>query len=489
MDKRMILYRGSLKSCNYHCTYCPFSKHPMSERELDRDRLQWCSFVKSLQKRAKALHIGALLVVPYGEAMIHHWYWEGMAQLSASAEIDAVGIQTNLSFSVSEFLDSYEKAGGVPEKLRLWATFHPEMTTVSEFAAKCRELWNQGILLCAGSVGVPENLPLLQALKQELNGIYLWVNKMDGLRRSYTQKEREAFGGIDPYFMRELMPVPANAAMCRDRLFVEADGRLHTCNISSPLKKKWDTLEDFPIPECSRKQCSCYLAYGGRGDFMNQVLFGPYPLFRIPRSPKAVFLDIEGTLLPAEDSGGEPRNADVAPDVMAGLEILAGQKVCLLFATTLPYREAMERCRKIRHLFAGGIFAGGAHLVLEQKRESFYELEDTWLADLAALKKECGYRILTYRNCGKLYKVTLLRPAHRPWLRQEAEMVMSRVSHGKKVRYYIEKNCLQIVSADACKARGAEVLCRWLGISTKDAAAVGDSREDEEMMELCNFSK
>ena len=61
MDRHMVLYRGSLKSCNYHCSYCPFSKHPMSERELDRDLMQWCSFVKRLMKKAKALHIGALI--------------------------------------------------------------------------------------------------------------------------------------------------------------------------------------------------------------------------------------------------------------------------------------------------------------------------------------------------------------------------------------------------------------------------------------------
>lgn len=486
MDKRMILYRGSLKCCNYHCSYCPFSKRPMSERELDRDRGQWRSFVKSLQERAKALHIGALMVVPYGEAMIHRWYWEGMAQLSASEEIDAVGIQTNLSFSVSEFLGSFEKAGGVPEKLRLWATFHPEMTTVSEFAAKCRELRDKGILLCAGSVGVPENLQLLQELKRELNGIYLWVNKMDGLRRSYTPEEREAFVEIDPYFVRELMLVRPNAAMCQNRLFVEADGRLRACNIGSVMKDNWNALEDFPIPECGRKQCSCYLAYGGRGDFMNRILFGHYPLFRIPRCPKAVFLDIEGTLLPSDDYYRKPRIADISSDILIGLEILAKQKVCLLFATTLPYKDAMERCRKIRHLFAGGIFAGGAHLVLEQKRELFYELEDSWLNDLAALKKEFGFRVLTYQNCGKLYKVTLLRPAHRPWMQRDAELVMGRVSGRRAVRWYIEENCLQVVSADADKARGVQVLCRWLDISTRDAVAVGDSEEDAEMMELCN---
>ena len=219
---------------------------------------------------------------------------------------------------------------------------------------------------------------------------------------------------------------------------------------------------------------------------MNQVLFGRYPLFRIPRCPKAVFLDIEGTLLPSNHSCGESHTADVPANVIVGLEILAKQKVCLLFATTLPYREAMERCRKIRHLFAGGVFAGGAHLVLSRKREHFYEMEDSWFTDLAILKKEYCFRVLTYRNCGRLYKVTLLRPVHRPWTQQEAEAVMSRLSERKKMRHFIERNCLQIVSIDAGKARGVEILCNWLNISPKDAAAVGDSEEDREMMELCN---
>lgn len=486
MDKHMILYRGSLKSCNYHCSYCPFSKRPVSARELDRDRKQWCSFVKSLMERARALRIGALMVVPYGEAMIHHWYWEGLAQLGALEEIDAVGIQTNLSFSVSEFLGRYKREGGVLQKLRLWATFHPEMTTVSEFSAKCRELQKQGIRLCAGSVGVPENLQLLQELKRELKGIYLWVNKMDGLRRPYTQEEQQAFGELDPYFERELMPVPADVSTCQGRLFVEADGTLRGCNISPVLGKEWDAVEDFPVLACSRKQCSCYLAYGGRRDFMNQVLFGPYPLFRIPRYPKAVFLDIEGTLFPQKGGCVKPYTKDVPENIMMCLELLARQKVFLLFATTLPYREAMERCKKIRHLFAGGIFAGGAHLVLGQEREYFYGLDDSWLAGLSGLKEEFQFRMLTYRNCGNLYKITLLRPTRKPWSQQEAQAVLSRIPDRKCLRYYIEENCLQVISAETGKARGVEVMCQWMGISPREAAAAGDSEEDREMMELCH---
>ncbi len=485
MDRHMILYRGSLKSCNYHCSYCPFSKHPMSARVLEKDREQWFSFIRSFQEKAEGMQIGALMVVPYGEAMIHRWYWEGLAQLSTLAQLDAVGIQTNLSFSVTDFMNCYVGAGGVLAKLRLWATFHPEMTTVSDFAAKCKRLREEGIQLCAGSVGVPENLDLLRQLKRGLDGIYLWVNKMDGLRRAYTQDELEALMEIDPYFERELMLLSANAAMCQGRLFVEADGKLHTCNISSVMRQhtSFETIENFPPPECSRTQCSCYLAYGGRTDFMNQILFGPYPLFRIPRRPKAVFLDIEGTLLPEAESDA------VSDGVMAGLNALAREAVPLFFATTLPYEKAVKRCRKIRHLFAGGIFAGGAHLVLEEGldvREYFYELEDTWVTALSVLEKKFAFRVLAYRHRDTLYKITLLRPKHRPWDRQQAETVMNCLTPDKtKIRYFIEKNCLQIVSWEADKRGGVEKLCSWLGISPKDTAAAGDSDEDEGMLALC----
>ena len=74
MGGHMMLYRGSLKSCNYHCSYCPFSKHPMSERELERDKEQWLSFQADLEKCAAALQVRALMVAPYGEALIHSWY-------------------------------------------------------------------------------------------------------------------------------------------------------------------------------------------------------------------------------------------------------------------------------------------------------------------------------------------------------------------------------------------------------------------------------
>ena len=418
MAGRMVLYRGCLKSCNYQCSYCPFSKHPMSERELAKDKAQWFSFVKSYEERAGAMGIRAMMIVPYGEAMIHSWYWEGLARISALAETDAVGAQTNLSFPVTKSLGNFVKMGGMLEKLRLWATFHPEMTTVSAFAEQCRQLAEAGVLLCAGSVGVPANLEILRQLKAKLpEKVYLWVNKMDGLKRTYTEEEKEAFLEIDPYFVRELTPVLADASQCRERLFIEGDGKIHICNISQRLENGWE--KQFPEPECNRKHCSCYLAYGGRTDEMNRILFGEYPLFRIPRRPKAVFFDIDGTLFPktegcsgesepvlirACEAGSDVKCAEsgkaLLPDMVqvgvagshvnsllkqdrtsqsmqtweesgiaVGLEALARDGVWLFFATTLPYEEAMKHCYSIRHLFNGGIFSGGAHIRLEAAGE------------------------------------------------------------------------------------------------------------------------
>lgn len=49
----MVLYRGILKSCNYSCTYCPFSKHNMRGGELEKDRRQWFSFLKRFTAQEK----------------------------------------------------------------------------------------------------------------------------------------------------------------------------------------------------------------------------------------------------------------------------------------------------------------------------------------------------------------------------------------------------------------------------------------------------
>lgn len=489
MGGRMLLYRGNLKSCNYRCSYCPFSKHAMSEGELEKDSVQWRRFVQKLTEHAEALNLRALMVTPYGEALIHPWYFSGLAALSALPAMEAVGAQTNLSFSVEEALDAYEAQGGVCQKLHLWATFHPEMTSVTEFVKKCQKVQERGAVICAGSVGVPKQIELLQKLRRELpDEIYLWVNRMDGLKRPYTLEEREAFSEIDPYFLRELSPPDAAVLQCKERLFAEGNGRLHTCNISRDIKmcqeELWES-QHWPEPLCSRKVCSCYLAYGGRMDLFNQVIFGPYPLFRVPRRPKAVFLDLAGTILDEDGS--------ISKSVQAGLKGLWRDQIPLFLATTLPYKDAVRACKKIWYQFRGGVFAAGAHLVLKEgtaDREKVYEIEEDILSDLEKTRSKYGYRILCYKMEGQVYKVTLLRSRYRLWHAGEAEELSHRwhlSDYG--MRYVMEGACLQLVSDKADKASGVRTLCEWMKILPEQAIAWGDSAEDQEMMRLCKGIK
>lgn len=284
MAGNTVLYRGSLKSCNYRCSYCPFSKHKPSPRQMQADRRQWTLFCSSFAERAAALNIRAVMVVPYGEALIHSWYWIGFAGLTRLEKVDAVGAQTNLSFSVPASIESFRRAGGRREKLRLWASFHPEMVSVSQFAKQCQLVLGEGIRLCAGAVANPKHLEAYRRLRKILpKEIYLWFNRMDGRKRPYTEEEQRAFQEIDPFFYRELSYPHADPKQCRKRLFVEGDGTLRTCNLGVRQRENWYALaSDFPAPQCRQKRCFCYLAYAGRKDF---GAFGEYPLFRIPEIP------------------------------------------------------------------------------------------------------------------------------------------------------------------------------------------------------------
>lgn len=509
MNPEVVFYRGSLKSCNYHCSYCPFSRHRDSQRERERDREEWFRFVNRLVGGDGPGNFRALMVAPYGEALIHPWYWEGLAAVSRSEDMEAVGAQTNLSFPLEKSLEYYEKFKGRVEKLRLWGTFHPEMTGPEEFAGKCRQVREAGIALSVGAVGVPENLERIRRLRSLLpEEIYLWVNKMDGLKREYTEAEKEAFLELDPYFWQELTPVPADVKQCRGRIFVEGDGRRRICNIGRVMEGNWyeegsaygtgegeqenrgQNAREMSL-RCGQRWCFCYLAYGGRADFMNQILFGPYPVFRIPRRPKAVFLDIVGTLFPKEapKEGKALENSRILLRTKLALETLKREGTLLFQATTLPQKDAREICREIGALFSGGVFAGGAHVYAEWengRQEFFHRLECGSLSGIEALKKEFGFRMLFYRNGEMLYKLTLVRPGRRPWSCEEQRQLEKALDlrYRSRVRWIREDSCLQLVAREATKANGVRMICGWLGIPLSETGAAGDSPEDEEMIGL-----
>lgn len=485
MKELELMYRGSLRSCNYQCSYCPFSKRRSSDRELLKDREQWTKLLGRLEEGAEGGSIRSFLLVPYGEALLHPWYWEGLARISRLPGLRGVGAQTNGSFPVENSLELFCRAGGDLDRLRLWISFHPEMTSVEEFVKTCRQLHRAGVRLCVGGVGVPENLPVLKKLRRELpEELYLWINRMDGMRRAYTEEEAEAFRRIDPYFPRELAMVPADPEECQNRRFLTGDGRVEICNVSHKGKEG----------QCVSKRCSCYLAYGGRAHFMNRILFGPEPVFRIPRRAKAVFLDICGTLLPGDEArrgvaGPRARGRERIPGwVRSGLEGLKGDGIPLFFATTLPYGEAKRRCREIWPLFSGGVFAGGGHVVIREGgkvQETYYPMDRGVLSAAGSVREIYGGRLFTYRSKAGIYKVTLVREHGRLW--GEAEVAKARellLEHEKGIRVFAEGECLEIVAEETSKAEGVRRICRQLGIRPEEAAGAGDGAEDQGMMEL-----
>lgn len=151
---------------------------------------------------------------------------------------------------------------------------------------------------------------------------------------------------------------------CPGRLFVESDGRMRRCTISAPPEGNWyDTGGTETLP-CRKKACTCYLAYGGRMDCEERTAFGRWPLFRIPWSPRAVFLDLDGTLIP---KNGRAEDRLLPPPGISGewLDFFKRESRTrsLFLATSLPWKEATAKCRSILPYISGGVFAGGAHVV------------------------------------------------------------------------------------------------------------------------------
>lgn len=483
MDKNTIVYRGSLKSCNYHCSYCPFSKNKMSDRELEKDRECWTTFCESVRERVDAFSIGAVFVTPYGEALIHHWYWEGLACLSRLDKIDKVGVQTNASFAVEKFLKIYMDLGGKVEKLCIWATFHPEMTDIDSFVAQCNRLVEKKVHLSAGAVGVPENIEIIKQLRDKLpKSIYLWINKMDGLKRKYTIDELNTFIKIDPFFINELNYPKAFSSMCKNRCFVEADGQLHSCNISNIKPVNWyeGTKEDIFNPLCHSKRCSCYLAYSGRTDFHSKNFFGSYPIFRVPKKPKAIFFDLDGTLF---DKGSKNGLSLETYQYLMALK----NDFPLFFATSMPREEVIRRLKESVHLFQGGIIASGAYLYLNNEnglKLNYYPVKVNDLLKLQQFLKKVKARFQFYKINGIIYKVTLIKNCRFTWNDDECALIRAFFKESE-CRFFVENHCLQIVAKDRNKGTGILEICSWLGISAKDVLSVGNDKEDIAMEDVC----
>ena len=463
LNGKVVYYRGLLKSCNYHCRYCPFSKNPYSQRQIDQDRAALARFCEQITGYDDV----GVMFLPYGEALIHSYYLEQIGRLSRSCRIRFVACQTNLSFDIKKLAGS----GILPEKLKLWCSFHPSETSVSAFAAQCERLSTQGFSYSVGAVGEPGQLDAIRELRKRLpEHIYLWINDQDGKQRSYQAAEREAFSAIDPLFGLELEKRTADPDLCRaglDSFFVDGKGDVYACNISRGLLGNIysGNLPGLSGRRCRAKACSCYLAYSNRTDIRALDRFGENRPFRIPLPKpevvrRAVFFDVDGTL--TDGDGVIPEATQAAVRQLAGT---AG----IYLATSLPYREARHRCKAVWSCISGGVFAEGADLRLfEQGYRHVIPLGELSPAVTSG-------RVREYRAEGVLYKLTVCGTDH-----SEADF--------PEYHTVCEDGRMGIVSRQAGKLNGVLHLCSRAGLPPDDVVVVGNSRNDAGMLRAFRHS-
>lgn len=479
-------YRGCLYSCNYSCTYCPFSKRPYANREeLAKDEECLTRFVSSLmEKTEEDKEKCAVQIVPYGEAMVHKYYWRELARLSCSSYIEAAGIQTNLSFNIDCMVRVFEENNGDLGKLRLWCTFHPQMVTDEQFLGQCRKLSSYGILYCAGTVGVPSQAESIRYIREHLpDNVYLWVNKMDGMGRRYTKEEIKEFTEIDEYFETGLRHYKADASKCTGSLFVEADGSVKQCNICIPGK-------DGNL--CTRKECSCYLSYCNQ-QIPELVFFNPYPAFRIPHYKKAVFFDVDGTLL----CNGE----DVITDRTKELLYRLAAHSRIFLATSLPYKDAIRKTAPVKDIISGGAFAHGGICIIHGETSTLHKkIFPLKYKDTGMLKKNAGrygYSVYTYASEDTVYKITLSFNGRIP--HEKRDMAVASAAGGlglldkdycakENINVIIEDGCIQIISIMAGKKEGIMHICNKMGYKPEDIAVFGNSASDIPVFKESGFS-
>lgn len=260
-----ILYRGPLESCNYACGYCPFAKKKDSREDLRRDRDALARFVSWVVTRGEREM--SVLFTPWGEGLVRAWYREALVSLSEAPQVARAAIQTNLSAPLA-FLDR------APEgKIALWATYHPDFTTLARFVSRVTEARARGARVSAGVVGLRERVGEIEALRAALPGdVYLWVNAAKSEARGatgayYTHMDLARLRAVDPLFDVNLADHPSAGRPCRTGasvLSVDGAGDVRRCHfVREVIGNLYDGTLDAALRErpCPNATCGCHIGY------------------------------------------------------------------------------------------------------------------------------------------------------------------------------------------------------------------------------------
>lgn len=281
---KRISYRGKLNSCNYTCSYCPFGKksHPATTLE---DEQAWNCFIAAIEQwKGEPLQ---LFIIPYGEALIHRYYRKGIMHLAALPQVVGISCQTNLSFPARQWLDEMRMTPTAISKIKLWGSFHPEMTSVEKFVRQVHIFYRAGMQLCAGAVGNPSAKAVLNDLRKALlPDIYLFINAMQGLRPPLSREDISFFSQLDNLFEYDLKNALAQWDVCaggRSNCFVDWKGDMYACPRSRvKIGNFYQGERAIVTPSCKRKVCDCYLAYSNLNNHPLHRIMGEGAFWRIP---------------------------------------------------------------------------------------------------------------------------------------------------------------------------------------------------------------
>lgn len=461
-----IYYRGYLRSCNYHCEYCPFCKHQSSRQELERDKRALFRFVEYIERLDRKISI---MFLPYGEALIHSYYLEALAILSANTNIESLCIQTNGSFDIECLINFIQQKKGNINKIKFWCSFHPSQVSVEEFSGQCKRLYNRGFSFSVGAVGDYDSIKQLEKIRNQLpTDVYMWINKKDGLKRYYHDYEIKQFLYIDPHFNMELDKLQANVELCRggkESIFVNGKGDIFACNIS---KGKIGNIYENKIdtPHCKSRFCSCYLAYSNRIDRKELEFFKNNHFNRIlPKdNKKSIFFDVDGTL--TDSKGIISKQNQIAIANMS-------RDHQLFLNTSLPFSKALKKCKSIWRYISGGSFANGSDIrIFSYEYKHITPMSQDILPMINIREKRV---FLEYEN-KILHKVSFL---------SDKESLTSILMKEKILNLYnivFENGFVSITDKSASKLKGVLWICRCFAIDHKNVIPVGNAENDKEIL-------
>lgn len=278
-----ILYRGSLSSCNYACSYCPFAKQQSTREQLAQDKADLERFVSWVKNQTQQEI--SILFTPWGEALIRGYYRDALATLSSVPQVKKVAIQTNFSCS-TQWLETLKDEH--KNKLAFWITYHPTEISGTDFLKKCQALDRLNIQYSVGTVGVKAHFDAIKTCRDNLNPKrYLWINAYKREDNYYQKEDLAMLQAIDPHFAINNQKYPSLDKDCntgKSVISIDGNGDVQRCHF---IKKKLGNIYQQQLTSilktspCSNDDCSCYIGYIHMPDLALETVYGDKILERI----------------------------------------------------------------------------------------------------------------------------------------------------------------------------------------------------------------